>query len=474
MGTILKTEAGKKALDYHRGALYDGHPLLRSAGKICILPTKQCDTQEELSMAYTPLVGACVEAIAEDPGLVGELTGYGNKGLVLSNGTAILGYGDLGPRAATPVMEGKSILFKVFGDVNMDAVMVELRGVDELVDFAMACEPTYAGINLEDISAPACFDIEEKLQEKYRGFVFHDDQHGTAVISLGGLYNALEIIGKDIADVRIVINGAGAASIASAKLYRLAGARDVVMLDSKGVLYEGRPFPSNKHKDGFARSLSELGMRKDAKGIISLAEALRGAHVFVGCSVGGVLTGGMVEAMADEPAIMAMANPVPEIDPAEAKAAGAKVVATGRSDYPNQINNVLGFPGIFRGALDALIGRTTDDAKLAAAMALRRLAHEPVPEALWDKYPRDRDSGVFEGRDPVKPEFIVPLALDVRVPVEVAAAVYKSAFDGGIARAGLPGGFASVDEYLPVYKKEVAARIEAQARLRALVAEGWQ
>ncbi len=470
MGKLLTTDQGKAAIDYHSGKRYDGNPLQNRPGKIGILTTKGCDTQEELSLAYTPYVGACVEALAEAPGRAPELTGYGNRGAVISDGTAILGYGDLGPKAAMPVMEGKSILFKVFGDVNMDAIVIAEKDPDKIVALIMAMEPTYAGINLEDISAPRCFEIERKLQEKYDGFIFHDDQHGTAVISLAGLWNALELGKKDPARVRVVVNGAGASAVASARLYRRAGIKDIVMLDSNGVIYCGRPCPTNVHKEEFSRDPGELGMRKGRDGKVGLAEAIRGADVFVGCSVGGVLTKTMVKSMAKRAIVMAMANPIPEIYPEEAKAGGAMIVATGRSDYPNQINNVLGFPGIFRGALDALTGKATDEMKLSAARALASLARRPVPEEMKRKYPADNKRGVFSGRDPLKPEYIVPLALDMRVPVEVAAAVYRQAFGDRLARAKLPAGFASVEEYLPLYKKKVAGRLKLQEKFRKALA----
>jgi malic enzyme len=454
-----------ESICYHCGKKINNE-ILNKPGKVSILVTKGCNTQEELSYAYTPNVGKCVEAISKDEKQLSRLTGYANKGAIISDGTAILGYGDLGPKAATPVMEGKSVLFKVFGDVNMDPIVINEKYPQKIVDFVMALEPTYAGINLEDISAPRCFKIEEKLQKQYKGFIFHDDQHGTAVISLAGILNALEITGQKKEDVKVVINGAGAAAIASAKLYKKAGITNIMMLDRNGLIYKDRPFPTNKYKEEFAIELNGLTPEQDK---VNLKQTLKGANVFLGCSVGNLVTGDMVENMAPNPIIIAMANPVPEILPDIAKKHGAKIVATGRSDFPNQINNVLGFPGIFRGALDAQITKTTDEIKIAAAHALKDLAHKPVPEDIKKKYPRDNEKEIFEGQDPVKPDYIVPLALDPRVAVEVAAAVYKTAFKTGIATAKLPEGYNSIEEYMPEYKKQVANRIKVQEQFRQTI-----
>ncbi len=467
-------EIAQISLDYHSGAAFGGHPLMDSPGKVAIYTTKACTTQSHLATAYTPLVGAIVETFSDDPATLALYSGYGNRGAVVTDGSAILGYGDLGPRAATPVMEGKSLLFKVFADVNMDAIMIERHSVDEIVEFCMALQPTYAGINLEDIAAPKCFEIEERLQKDYTGFIFHDDQHGTAVITMAGLWNALEILELDIGKVSMVMMGAGASALACCKLFRLAGMKDIIILDSNGVVYNDRPHRTNKYKDEFSRDLSELGLKPDAQGRIGIGEAIKGRHLFVGLSVGDLLNREMVATMAEKSIIVAMANPFPEITPDEAYAGKAKIVCTGRSDYPNQVNNSLGFPGIFRGALDSLIGRTTDDVKIAAAEAIRRVAHMPVPQELQDKYPKDKAEGVFTGENPLKSKYVVPLGLDTRVPVEVAAAVYKCAMDTGIARAKLPEGYSSVDEYLPVYRKGVEDRIKQQEVLRTLITEQWK
>lgn len=462
-----------KSISYHSGKEYSENKIMNRPGKTSILITKSCETQEELSLAYTPFVGKIVEEIAKNPEKSPKLTSYRNKGAIISDGTALLGFGDLGPKAASPVMEGKSVLFKVFGDVDMDSIVINEKDPKKIVELIMAMEPNYAGINLEDISAPRCFEIEEELQKCYKGFIFHDDQHGTAVISLAGLLNALELINLKKEEAIVVINGAGAAAIASAKIYKKAGINKIIMLDRNGAIYKGRKFPTNKYKEEFAIDIKEYGLKPDNDGRINLKEAIKNTNVFLGLSVGNLLTGEMVESMAKDPIIIAMANPIPEILPDIALKHGAKIVATGRSDFPNQINNVLGFPGIFRGALDALISKTNDDIKLAAAYALKELAHKPIPDELKKKYPRDNERGIFEGEDPVKPEYIVPLALDVRVAVEVAAAVFKTAFEKGIAGAELPEGFSSVDSYIPQYKKEVMERIKIQEKLRKIIKDNF-
>jgi len=458
----------ENSICYHCGKKLD-NSIMGISGKVSTLITKSCNTQEELSLAYTPHVGKAVEGISKNPENLSKLTAYSNRGAVISDGTAILGYGDLGPKAAMPVMEGKSVLFKVFGDVDMDPLCISETDPKNIIDFVLKLEPTYAGINLEDISAPRCFEIEEELQKHYNGFIFHDDQHGTAVISLAGLLNAIELLGLKKEEIIVVVNGAGAAAIASAKLYKKAGIKKIIMLDRNGVIFKGRNHKTNSYKEEFAIDPIEFNLKPDEK--IELKDAIKDANVFLGCSVANVLSGEMVETMAKDSIIIAMANPVPEILPDIAKKHGAKIVATGRSDFSNQINNVLGFPGIFRGALDALISKTTDDIKLAAAYALKDLAHKPVPEELKKKYPRDNAKGIYEGDDPVKPDYIVPLALDTRVAVEVAAAVFKTAFDTGIARAKLPDGYSSVDEFLPHYKKQVTERIATQEKLRNMIKE---
>jgi len=463
----------EKSLAYHSGEKYPNNRLMNKPGKTSMLITKSCNTQDELSLAYTPYVGKIVQEIANHPEQSSKLTSYSNRGAIISDGTAILGFGDLGPKAAMPVMEGKSVLFKVFGDVDMDPIVINEKDPKEIVDLIMKMQPTYAGINLEDISAPRCFEIEEELQKHYKGFIFHDDQHGTAVITLAGVLNAMELTNLKKEEARVVINGAGAAAIATAKLYKLAGIKKIIMLDRNGAIYKDRKFPTNKYKEEFAVEPSEYSLSPNEEGKIPLKEAIKNANIFLGLSVGNLLTGEMVESMASDPIIIAMANPIPEIHPEEAKKHGAKIIATGRSDFPNQINNVLGFPGIFRGALDALISKTTDDIKLAAAYALKDLAHKPVPDELKEKYPRDNEKGIFEGTDPVKEEFIVPLALDPRVAVEVAAAVYKTAFKTNIARASLPENYSSVEEYLPHYKKEVMERVRAQEKLRRIIKDNF-
>ncbi len=388
-------------------------------GKIEVVPTKPCLTQRDLSLAYTPGVAEVCRAIDKNPDSVYEYTSKSNLVAVLSNGTAVLGLGNIGPLAGKPVMEGKGVLFKRFADIDVFDIEINSETPEEIVTVAKALEPTFGGINLEDIKAPDCFYVEEKLKEIMNIPVFHDDQHGTAIISSAALLNALEIIGKDISKVRIVINGAGAAAIACTKLYIKLGAKseNVIMCDSKGVIYKDRSAGMNPYKEQFAKKTN----------LRTLAQAFIGADVFVGLSVANVVTKEMVSSMAKDPIVFAMANPDPEITYEDAVSCRPDIImATGRSDYPNQVNNVLGFPFIFRGALDARARIINDEMKIAAVNALARLAKEPVPDSVKAAY----GGAEFEfGR-----EYIIPKPFDPRVITWVAPAVAKAAVKTGVAR----------------------------------------
>lgn len=388
-------------------------------GKIEVVPTKPCVTQRDLSLAYTPGVGEVCRVIDKNPDAVYEYTAKANLVAVLSNGTAVLGLGNIGPLAGKPVMEGKGVLFKRFADIDVFDIEIDAKTPEEIVTVARALEPTFGGINLEDIKAPDCFYVEEKLKEIMNIPVFHDDQHGTAIISSAALLNALEVVKKDIAKVKIVVNGAGAAAIACTKLYLKLGAKleNIIMCDSKGVIYKDRPIDMNPYKEQFARQ-TELR---------NLSQAIVGADVFLGLSVANVVTKEMIRSMAPNPIVFAMANPDPEITYEDATAARSDVImATGRSDYPNQVNNVLGFPFIFRGALDVRARTINDEMKIAAANALARLAKEPVPDSVKNAY------GGVElefGRD-----YIIPKPFDPRVITWVAPAVARTAVETGTAR----------------------------------------
>ncbi len=402
------------ALEYHR---LNGRP-----GKISVVPTKPMANQRDLGLAYTPGVAVPVLEIEKDPELAYEYTSKGNLVAVISNGTAILGLGDRGALAGKPVMEGKGVLFKKFADVDVFDIEVNSHDPDEIIRVVAAISPTFGGINLEDIKAPDCFYIEETLKGMLDIPVFHDDQHGTAIISGAALVNGLEIVGKNIADVRIVVSGAGAAAISCSELMvRLGVTRSNIMLvDSKGVVYKGRQEGMNKYKERFAPET-------DAR---TLADAVRGADVFYGLSIADILTESMVKTMADNPLIFAMANPDPEIKYELARAARPDaIVATGRSDYPNQINNVLGFPYIFRGALDVRARAINEEMKVAASQALALLAKEDVPDSVLRAY--GLESLKF-GRD-----YIIPKPLDPRVLLWESPAVAQAAMKTGVARRHL-------------------------------------
>ncbi len=401
----------KEALEYHH--------LNNKPGKISVTPTKPLDTQRDLGLAYTPGVAEPVLEIEKDPATAYLYTSKGNLVAVVSNGTAILGLGDRGPLASKPVMEGKGVLFKKFADIDVFDIEVNSHDVEEIIKVVAAIAPTFGGINLEDIKAPECFEIERRLEEMLDIPVFHDDQHGTAIISGAGLLNALELVKKDISKIKIVISGAGASAISCAKMAVLLGAtrENITLVDSRGVVYEGRTEGMNKYKQEFAH-------KTDAR---DLKDAVKSADVFYGLSVADVLKPEMVKTMAKDPLIFAMANPNPEIPYDVAKAARPDaIVATGRSDTPNQINNVLGFPFIFRGALDVRATHINDEMKVAAAHALADLTKEDVPDSVLRAY--GIESLKF-GRD-----YIIPKPFDPRVLLWEAPAVAEAAMRSGVAR----------------------------------------
>ena len=400
----------RQALEYHS----TGRP-----GKIEVVPTKSVSTQLDLSLAYSPGVAEPCLAIQNDPEDVFKYTARGNMVAVVSNGTAVLGLGNLGALASKPVMEGKGVLFKRFADIDVFDIEVDSEDPNEVVKFCELLEPTVGGINLEDIKAPECFFIEEELQERLDIPVFHDDQHGTAIISGAGLINALELIGKQIEDVKIVFSGAGASAIATANHYVAMGARreNIWMCDSKGLITEERAGSLNKYKAAYAQDAPASDLR----------DCMAGADVFVGLSVKGLVDGEMVASMANQPIIFALANPDPEILPEDVKAVrDDAITATGRSDYDNQVNNVLGFPFIFRGALDVRARAITDNMKLAATRALAELARQDVPESVAAAYGEE----TFE----FGPRYIIPKPFDYRVLLWVAPAVAEAAMEDGVAR----------------------------------------
>ena len=375
-------------------------------GKIEVAVRAAVDSSEALSLAYTPGVATSCLEIQKDPSKSYDLTRRWNMVAVVTDGTAVLGLGDIGPEASMPVMEGKCALFKAFGDVDAVPICIDSKSVDEIVETVRLISKSFGGVNLEDISAPRCFEIEKRLKACTEIPVFHDDQHGTAVITLAGLTNALKLVGKKLPEVRIVLNGAGAAATAITKLLITAGAVDVTLCDRSGAIWNGR----NEHMNPAKQEIAELTNPKHRKG--TLAEVLQGADVFIGVSAPGMLTTEMVRTMNRDAIVFACANPTPEIFPEDAKAGGAAVVSTGRSDYPNQVNNVLCFPGIFRGALDVRASDINDAMKLAAAKALADLVSEKELCA----------------------DYILPKAFDPRVKDAVAAAAARAARESGVAR----------------------------------------
>jgi len=375
------------------------------AGKIEVIAKAPVGSKEELAIAYTPGVAAPCLEIQKDVDLSYKYTRRHNLVAVVTDGTAVLGLGDIGPEAGMPVMEGKCALFKAFGDVDAFPLCIRSKDVDEIVNTVALLAGSFGGVNLEDISAPRCFEIEKKLKERCDIPIFHDDQHGTAVITLAGLTNALKIVGKKMEEIHVVVNGAGAAATAITKLLISRGLKNVILCDRKGAIYEGRE-GLNSAKEEMAK------ITNPEKKAGSLADVIVGADVFIGVSAPGVLTADMVATMAKDPVVFACANPTPEILPDEAKKAGVAVMATGRSDFPNQVNNVLAFPGIFRGALDVRASDINDEMKIAAANAI---------------------AGIVSDEE-LNPEYILPDAFDKRVGPAVAAAVAQAARDTGVAR----------------------------------------
>lgn len=402
-------DSKNEALKYHE----EGRP-----GKIEVTPSKPYSTQHDLSLAYSPGVAQPCLAIKDNPADAYRYTAKSNLVAVISNGTAVLGLGDIGALAGKPVMEGKGLLFKIFADIDVFDIEVNTKDVDEFIQTVKRIAPTFGGINLEDIKAPECFEIERRLKEELDIPVMHDDQHGTAIISGAGLLNALELNGKDIKDIKVVVNGAGAAAISCARFYRSLGVKreHILMCDSRGVIYEGRP--------GLNAEKQEFAVRTEVR---TLEEALRGADVFLGLSVADILTEEMVQSMAKDPIVFALANPNPEISYEKAMHSRPDIIfATGRSDYPNQINNVLGFPYIFRGALDVQATSINEEMKLAAAYAIADLTKQPVPESVKMAY---HDPAISFDRN-----YIIPKALDNRLISCVAPAVAKAAIESGVAR----------------------------------------
>jgi len=426
----------QEALEYHSSP---------PPGKVSVVPTKPCRTQRDLSLAYTPGVAVPCLEIHRDPSLAYKYTAKGNLVAVISNGTAVLGLGNIGPLAGKPVMEGKGVLFKRFADIDVFDIELATEDPKEIIRVCQILEPTFGGINLEDIKAPECFEIEEELKKTLKIPVFHDDQHGTAIISGAALINALHLAGKKIEDVKIVFSGAGASAISCANHYIRLGAKleNILMCDTKGVIYEGRTEGMNKYKAKFAR---KTGAR-------TLADAMKGADVFVGLSVANCVTPEMLLSMAERPIVFALANPDPEIPYDVAKATRDDIImATGRSDYPNQVNNVLGFPFIFRGALDAGATAINDEMKLAATHALAELARMDVPDSVRRAY----------GVEALEfgPEYIIPKPFDPRVLTHVAPAVARAAMETGVARRQLD---------LAAYRDELEKRLGKSQEIMRMV-----
>ncbi len=426
----------EEALEYHS---------MGRKGKLEVVPVKPCANQKHLSMAYSPGVAeACLE-IASNPAKVFDYTNRANLVAVISNGTAVLGLGNIGALAGKPVMEGKGVLFKAFADIDVYDLNINQKDPEKIIEFVKMLEPTFGGINLEDIKAPECFHIEETLIEKMDIPVFHDDQHGTAIISGAGLLNALEITGKKIENLKMVVSGAGAASIACCKFYVNLGlpVENIFMYDSKGLLHRDRK-DLNRYKMEFAQP----------KNYGALVETIKGADVFIGLSVKGMLTQDMVKTMAETPIIFAMANPHPEITYHDAKEASPEcIIGTGRSDFPNQVNNVSGFPFIFRGALDVNARKINEEMKVAAAWALADLAKEPVIDEMLEAY------GLKEMK--FGPDYVIPKPLDPRIIEWESTAVAEAAMTSGVARS-------SVD--LAEYRRSLKIRMqESQKRIRDFI-----
>jgi len=377
----------------------------KSRGKIEVISRVPVKDSMDLSLAYTPGVAEPCLQIQKDPDKAYLYTRKWNTIAIVSDGTAVLGLGDIGPLGSLPVMEGKAVLFKTFGDVDAFPIILDTKEPDEIVETLVRIAPSFGGINLEDISAPRCFEIEKRLKEKLDVPIFHDDQHGTAVVTLAGLLNALKIVDKKLEDLKIVVNGAGAAGVAVTKLLLSSGVKNIIMCDRKGSLYKGM-----EHRDASKDAIAEMTNPERING--SLADVMKGADVFIGVSAPGTVTGEMVKSMNKDAIIFAMANPTPEIFPEEAKKAGARVIGTGRSDFPNQVNNVLAFPGIFRGALDVRAKDINEEMKVAAAYAIA----SAIPE------------------NELAEDYIIPKAFNQEVQKKVAEAVAKAARESGVAR----------------------------------------
>ncbi|WP_264707664.1 malic enzyme-like NAD(P)-binding protein [Wolbachia endosymbiont (group A) of Acrocera orbiculus] len=412
MNDDLDSTTKQEALKYHsRG----GNP-----GKISIMPTKPLSTQYDLSLAYSPGVAAPCLEIAKNPEVVYDYTAKSNCVAVISNGTAVLGLGNIGPLAAKPVMEGKAVLFKRFADIDAVDIEVGTENIEDFINAVRYLGPSWGGINLEDIRSPDCFIIEKRLNELMDIPVFHDDQHGTAVIVAAGIENALDIVEKKLEDVKIIMNGAGAAGIACLEILKSMGAKNIVLCDKQGVIYKGRNEDMNEWKEKYAIDTSER----------SLLDTIKGADVFIGLSAKDVLNEEMLKSMGKDPIIFALANPDPEVRPEFAKSVRPDaIIATGRSDYNNQVNNVMGFPYIFRGALDVHATTINDEMKIAAADAIAKLAREPVPGEI---------SAVYGGRKMgYGREYVIPTPFDPRLISIVAPAVAKAAVDSGVARKAI-------------------------------------
>lgn len=374
-------------------------------GKLEVRPKVSVRNMKDLSLAYSPGVAEPCKEIFRDEEKLYEYTAVGNLVAVVSDGSAVLGLGNIGPRAAMPVMEGKAVLFKTFGDINAVPICLDTTDVDTVVETVKTLEPSFAGVNLEDIAAPRCFEIEERLIEECSIPIFHDDQHGTAIVTLAGLINALKLTGKSLDDIRVTISGSGSAGVSIVRLLSRMGVKHMTICDSQGVIYKGRSSGMNKIKD----EIASLSNAKKLSGTV--ADAIAGSDVFIGVSIAGIVTKEMVKSMKPDPIIFAMANPIPEIMPEEALEAGAAVIGTGRSDYPNQVNNVLAFPGVFRGALDVRAREINEQMKIAAVYALANIIS-------------DQD---------LRPDYVIPSPFDPRVVPRVAEAVSNAAIDSGVA-----------------------------------------
>lgn len=430
-------------------------------GKIALNLTKKCETQEDLSLAYTPGVAKPCIAIKEAPDDVWKYTAKGNLVAVISDGSAVLGLGNIGPEAGIPVMEGKAVLFKRFADIDvfhlcLKNVFLKNGKTDpkKVIETVQRLEPVFGGINLEDIAAPACFEIEKTLQKTLSIPVFHDDQHGTAIISLAAILNALKLVDKKIENCRFVVNGAGAAGIACAEYYIKAGAKreNFILCDIGGVI--------NKSRSDLTPERQKFADATDTKAT-TLAEVIKGSDIFLGVSTGGCVSKDMIRNMAKGAIVFPMANPIPEIYPNAALEAGAAVVGTGRSDFPNQVNNVLGFPGIFRGALDTRATNINTEMHLGASKALADLASEKIPAVvctiLSAAYPEDAAKGLFGGKNPLNFSYVIPKPFDPRVVPRVARNVAEAAMKTGVARIQIKD--------LDAYEKQVAERIKANIRV---------